>query len=109
MQAVTLDVIMAGIFGVEGEPAPGTPEHGLRQTILRLSTLTTRPIGQVAELMNTGRDEPVGIVKPLLARLDRDLYGVIRRPPPRRGRGRRASAPTSSRCCSPRATRTASR
>jgi hypothetical protein len=27
MQAVTLDVIMAGIFGVEGEPAPGTPER----------------------------------------------------------------------------------
>ncbi|MFL5818860.1 MAG: cytochrome P450 [Conexibacter sp.] len=77
MQAVTLDVIMAGIFGVEGEPAPGTPEHGLRKTILKLSELTTRPIGQVAELMNIGRDDPVGIVKPLLARLDRDLYGVI--------------------------------
>ena len=27
MQAITLDVIMAGIFGVEGRPAPGTPEH----------------------------------------------------------------------------------
>jgi cytochrome P450 len=62
MQAVTLDVIMAGIFGVEGECAPGTPEHGLRRTILKLSELTTRPIGQVAELMNIGRDEPVGIV-----------------------------------------------
>ena len=77
MQAITLDVIMAGIFGVEGEPAPGTPEHGLRKTILKLSELTTRPIGQIAELMNIGRDEPVGIVKPLLARLDRDMYGVI--------------------------------
>ena len=31
MQAITLDVIMAGIFGIEGAPAPGTPEHGLRQ------------------------------------------------------------------------------
>jgi cytochrome P450 len=77
MQAVTLDVIMAGIFGVEGGCAPGTPEHSLRKTILRLSELTTRPIGQVAELMNIGRDDPVGIVKPLLARLDRALYGVI--------------------------------
>ena len=27
MQAITLDVIMAGIFGIEGRPAPGTPEH----------------------------------------------------------------------------------
>jgi cytochrome P450 len=77
MQAVTLDVIMAGIFGVEGECVPGTPEHGLRTTILKLSELTTRPIGQVAELMNIGRDDPVGIVKPLLARLDREMYGVI--------------------------------
>ncbi len=77
MQKVTLDVIMAGIFGVEGEAKPGTPEFGLRRTILKLSELTTRPIGQIAELMNIGRDDAVGIVKPLLARLDRDLYGVI--------------------------------
>ncbi len=77
MQSITLDVIMAGIFGVEGEPAPGTPEHGLREIILRFSDLSTKPIGQVAELMNIGRDEPVGIVKRLVERLDRDLYGVI--------------------------------
>jgi cytochrome P450 len=77
MQAVTLDVIMAGIFGVEGKPAPGTPEHGLRRMILRISRLATTPVGQVGELMNAGREEPVGILKTLMARLDRDLYGVI--------------------------------
>ncbi|HEX7289736.1 MAG TPA: cytochrome P450 [Conexibacter sp.] len=77
MQAVTLDVIMAGIFGVEGEPQPGTPEHGLRQMILRLSWLTQTPLGQFAELMNAGREEPVGLTKRLIARLDRDIYGVI--------------------------------
>ncbi|HEV7774504.1 MAG TPA: cytochrome P450 [Conexibacter sp.] len=77
MQAVTLDVIMAGIFGVEGKPAPGTPEHGLRRMILRISWLVTTPVGQVAELMNAGREEPVGLIKTLMARLDRDLYGVI--------------------------------
>ena len=31
MQAITLDVIMAGIFGIEGRPERGTPEHRLRQ------------------------------------------------------------------------------
>jgi cytochrome P450 family 135 len=78
MQAITLDVIMAGIFGVpDGRPAPGTPEHGLRRTILRLSSLTMRPIGQIAELMNAGREEPVGLTKQLIAVLDRDVYGVI--------------------------------
>ena len=30
MQAITLDVIMAGIFGIEGKPERGTPEHRLR-------------------------------------------------------------------------------
>jgi cytochrome P450 len=78
MQAVTLDVIMAGIFGVpDGRPAPGTPEHSLREMILRLSWLTQTPVGQFAELMNAGREEPVGLTKRLIARLDRDIYGVI--------------------------------
>ena len=30
MQAITLDVIMAGVFGIEGRPARGTPEYWLR-------------------------------------------------------------------------------
>jgi cytochrome P450 len=77
MQAVTLDVIMAGIFGVEGEPAPGTPEHGLRKRILFFSQLSTKPIAQLSELRNLGTDEPVGIIKRIVAALDRDLYGVI--------------------------------
>src|SRR5213078_500355 len=33
MQAITLDVIMAGIFGIEGRPRPGTLEHALRMAI----------------------------------------------------------------------------
>ena len=50
MQAITLDVIMAGIFGIEGGPAPGTPEHGLRETILRLLDLSaTRWPGRRAD------------------------------------------------------------
>jgi cytochrome P450 len=77
MQAITLDVIMAGIFGVEGAPAPGTPEHGLRKMILRLSELTMKPIGQLAEYVNAGHAEPIGIVRRLLDRLDRHVYGVI--------------------------------
>jgi cytochrome P450 len=88
MQAVTLDVIMAGIFGVpDGRPAPGTPEHALRQMILRLSWLTQTPVGQLAELMNAGREEPVGLTKRLIARLDRDLYGVIAAARARQGDG----------------------
>jgi cytochrome P450 len=33
MRAITLDVIMAGIFGIEGRPRPGTLEYALRNVI----------------------------------------------------------------------------
>jgi cytochrome P450 len=77
MQSITLDVIMAGIFGVEGTPAAGSPEDGLRRTILRFSKLSTHPLAQLAELRNLGRDEAVGIVKRLVAVLDRHTYALI--------------------------------
>jgi cytochrome P450 len=33
MQAITLEVIMSGIFGVQGRPAPGSPEARLRSAV----------------------------------------------------------------------------
>jgi cytochrome P450 len=77
MQAITLDVIMAGIFGIAGRPARGTAEHRLRQTIRRLVDLSTRPEAQLVELLNTGRTEPVGLLRLLLAHLDRAVFAVI--------------------------------
>lgn len=78
MQAITLDVIMGGIFGIDGKPRPGTPEWGLRQAIKTLVTMSTQPIAQVAELQNIGRDEPVGVTKYALKLLDAPTYAVIR-------------------------------
>ncbi len=60
MQAITLDVIMAGIFGIEGRPQRGTPEHGLRQMIRSLVAASTQPVAQIGELLQIGRDEAVG-------------------------------------------------
>jgi cytochrome P450 len=77
MQAITLDVIMAGIFGIEGSPAEGTPEYGLRQTIRRAVNLSTRPEAQLFELLNLGSDEPVGPTRLFLSQLDRHMYAVI--------------------------------
>jgi cytochrome P450 len=85
MQAITLDVIMAGIFGIEGTPARGTPEYGLRQTIRRAVNLSTRPEAQLFELLNLGSDEPVGPTRLFLSQLDRHMYAVIE--------ARRAGAP----------------
>jgi cytochrome P450 len=77
MQAITLDVIMAAIFGIEGRPKIGTPEYGLRLATKELVAASTWRVAQVAELMNIGRDEPVGFTKAGLAVLDRQAYAVI--------------------------------
>ena len=77
MQAITLDVIMGGIFGIEGRPRPGTREHALRFAIRQLLRSSTLPGAKLAELMNIGHQEPVGLTKLGLMVPDRCLYAVI--------------------------------
>jgi cytochrome P450 len=77
MQAITLDVIMSGLFGIEGRPAPGTREHRLRETIKWLVTASMSPVADVGELTNFGRNEPVGLLKVAIGLLDRSTYPVI--------------------------------
>jgi cytochrome P450 len=79
MQAITLDVIMAGIFGIEGKPERGTPEYWLRIATKRLVAASTWPLAQVGELMNLNREEPVGLTRIGLEALDRPTYAVIER------------------------------
>jgi cytochrome P450 len=78
MQAITLDVIMAGVFGIEGAPATGTPEFWLRQAIRGILYASTLPAAQLAELVNVGREEAVGMQKAALDLIDRPTYAVIR-------------------------------
>ena len=77
MQAITLDVIMAGVFGIEGRPERGTPEHRMRATVKHLVAASTSPLAQIGELMNIARDEAVGITKIAVNVLDRPTYAVI--------------------------------
>jgi cytochrome P450 len=77
MQAITLDVIMAGIFGIEGKPDPRSPEGELRSAIKQMVHLSTLPIARFAELLNLGRDEPVGPTRRAVGILDRRVYSVI--------------------------------
>jgi cytochrome P450 len=77
MQAITLDVIMGGIFGIEGRPRPGTLEHGLRLVIRQLLRASTMPGAKLAELMNLGHDEPFGLTRIGLAAPDRLVYRII--------------------------------
>ncbi|HEX5375488.1 MAG TPA: cytochrome P450, partial [Solirubrobacterales bacterium] len=77
MQAITLDVIMAGIFGIEGRPERGTPEHRMRFTVKHLVAASTSPLAQVSELVNMAREEAVGLTKVGVELLDRPTYAVI--------------------------------
>jgi cytochrome P450 len=77
MQAITLDVIMAGILGIEGRPERGTSEAGLRTAVTYLAQASTWPIAKLGEFMNVGRDEPVGITRQGVAILDKYAYAVI--------------------------------
>ncbi|HVT00520.1 MAG TPA: cytochrome P450 [Solirubrobacterales bacterium] len=77
MQAITLDVIMAGIFGIEGRPAAGTPEAALRTGVRKAVASSTWPTSQLTELLHVGREEPMGPLKVWLAMLDRPTYAVI--------------------------------
>jgi cytochrome P450 len=77
MQAITLDVIMAGIFGIEGTPKRGTSEHRLRTVIRRLTNASTLPTAQIGELMNIGREEAVGPMRMAIRILDRATYPIV--------------------------------
>jgi cytochrome P450 len=77
MQAITLDVIMSGIFGIDGVPAADTPERGLREAIRRAGAISRHKSAQIAELANIGRSEPAGLLRRLVAGLDRHVYAAI--------------------------------
>ena len=77
MQAITLDVIMGGVFGIEGVPRPGTPEHALRVSITQLLRSSTMPGAKLAELLNIGHEEPFGLTKIGLFMPDRRLFAII--------------------------------
>jgi cytochrome P450 len=79
MQAITLDVIMGGIFGIEGRPRAGTVEYALRTAIRELLRGSTMPGAKLAEWMNIGHDEPFGLTWLGLQIPDRCVYGIIRK------------------------------
>jgi cytochrome P450 len=77
MQAVTLEVIMAGIFGVEGLPPKGTLERELRDEIHSIVALSTRPLSIFAEMILLRRQQPGGVVGGVMRRVDELLYALI--------------------------------
>jgi cytochrome P450 len=77
MQAITLDVIMAGIFGVQGVAESGTPEGELRAEIRKAVKRSSLPTAQALQLLNLGRPEPIGLAKRFVESLERPIYAAI--------------------------------
>ncbi|MGH2915327.1 MAG: cytochrome P450 [Solirubrobacteraceae bacterium] len=85
MQAITLDVIMRGVFGLEPDDRDDGPELALRHALSRVLRVTAHPLYALLELRHAGAKEASGLLARLLASLDRRLYDVIsqrRRTPP---------------------------
>jgi cytochrome P450 len=77
MQAVTLEVIMSGVFGIDGSPTPGSTEARIRETIMQLLGATAKPLFALVELRNASRAEPTGVLRRMLDVIDRQLYAMI--------------------------------
>jgi cytochrome P450 len=89
MQAITLDVIMNGIFGIGTDPPRGSSERRLRDIIRRMLLASTNPAYQLVELQQAGRRDPRGVLRVVLELVDRRMYEVIRQ--------RRAAGPDAAR------------
>jgi cytochrome P450 len=89
MQAVTLAVIMRGVFGIASDASGGTAEDRLRVAVRRMLSFTSTPLYSVLEISTSGRSRPVQPVRSLLADVHRRMYQVIatrRADPDRDGR-----------------------
>jgi cytochrome P450 len=81
MQAMTLEVIMRGVFGFDGQGGGGTGsavEHRMRRTVRRLLAASTTPLYRLVELRNAGSREPRDLLAAMLRIVDRQMYAVIR-------------------------------
>ncbi|MDQ8044596.1 MAG: cytochrome P450 [Solirubrobacteraceae bacterium] len=76
MQALTLEVILAGVFGVGHQPT--RKEKIMRQAVIWLLEASTTPIAQLSELMQVGRTEAWGGMKWALQAFDKTIYDVIK-------------------------------
>ncbi|GAB18114.1 putative cytochrome P450 [Gordonia effusa NBRC 100432] len=76
-QQITLDVIMAAVFGIGDQRAPTPAERALRAEIIRLLRRSTWPAATVAQLINARNPEPIGFTRWALKPVDRAVYRVI--------------------------------
>ncbi len=77
MQAVTLEVIMRGVFGIEAAAGSGTLEDRLRAAVGRMLAFTTTRLYSLLEIPNAGHQRPVQPVRAMLDTVHRRMDEVI--------------------------------
>jgi cytochrome P450 len=77
MQAVTLDIIMKGVLGIEERGSWGTHQRRFREAIRFFLNASNNAAFQVAEMMTARRREPSGLLKLFVTTIDRELYPLI--------------------------------
>ncbi|MBJ7473365.1 MAG: cytochrome P450, partial [Solirubrobacteraceae bacterium] len=75
MQALTLEVILAGVFGVGREPT--RKEKILKRAITAILEASTTKVAQLGELIQVGRTEAFGGLALVLKAFDKTVYDVI--------------------------------
>ena len=78
MQAVTLDIIMKGVLGIEQKGSWATPQRRFREAIRFFLNASNNSAFQVAEMMTARRREPSGLLKLFVSTIDRELYPLIK-------------------------------
>jgi cytochrome P450 len=78
MQAVTLEVIMRGVFGVGVASDATASERRLRRALRRMLAASMSPLYMLVELRNARHLEPKGVLSAVMAMVDRQMYAVIR-------------------------------
>ncbi|MFZ1994594.1 MAG: cytochrome P450 [Solirubrobacteraceae bacterium] len=78
MQAVTLEVIMRGVFGVGVASETTRTERRMRQALRRMLAASMSPLYLLVELRNARHLEPKGVLAAVMRMVDRHMYAVIR-------------------------------
>ena len=78
MQAVTLEVIMRGVFGVGAASDTTDAERRMRQALRRMLAASMSPLYLLVEMRNAQHAEPKGLLAAVLQTVDRQMYAVIR-------------------------------
>lgn len=77
LQAIALDVILAGIFGIKDRPPQGSAQDELRAAIIRQVRASSKPLFRLSGLVGRSREEPNRLTRFALRAVDRPLYAVI--------------------------------